>query len=307
MLLFAACAGGAFADDALRVSGLLEEDFGNGSPSAEDAVPSAAEELPATPGILLYKLPGSAVKPGPAETEVVLAVEIDKAVVATQTVQVPPEDPSRDRLIEVLAGQPAAVADIERRLRDGARDAAVVVRVDGKQYQRLSWKELVAASAAFTATEPVSPQQQAVTSSLMTPQQQCYQSCNDEYDLCERTCEPYSGPNACWDCRTRLDACANFCASCPRKWKTYGSWSRGSRTETGLVLCLADEAARVVRYHKEWQQQYSRPVTEFTENCDHSITKVTTYEYRYDTCWTQLPYSCNRPDGYIGGTRKKCQ
>lgn len=259
---------------------------------------SAAEDA----GIVIYKLPGSAVKPGPAETEVVLAVEIDQVVVATQTVFVPAEDPPRDRLIEVLAGQPAARADIERRLSGGAHDPAVVVRVDGKQYQRLNWKELLAP----TPIEPASAQSLAGTRSLTTAQQQCSQRCNDEYDLCLRTCEPYSGPNACWDCAAQVQSCGSFCTSCPRRWRTYGSWTEVlPRQATGQLLCAFEQSAGAVRLHKEYQQRYTRPVTEFTENCDHSITRVTTYETRIgETCWTQIG-GCNYAND-VFGSRKKC-
>lgn len=271
----------------------------------------AAQSPPAaaTDGrILIYNLPGSAVKPGPAETEVVLAVEIDGAVVATETVRVPPEDPPRDRLIEVLAGQPEVLADIERRLRDGAQNVAVVVSVDGKPYQRLPWKELLAANPAGISTEPASAQSPAaVTASLTTSQQQCSARCDEEYDQCLRTCEPFSGPNACWDCRTQVEACGQFCTSCPLKRKTYGAWKEvlSARQTTGVVQCLVDNAFTTVRLHREFRQTYSRPVTEFTENCDHSITRVTTYEYRYETCWTNLGFFCNSQVD-VFGNRKKC-
>ena len=267
-------------------------------------LPAAQSYAADSPGILIYKLPASAVKPAPAETEVVLAVEIGGAAVATQTVRVPPEDPPRDRLIEVLAGQPEARADVERRLRDGAKNAALVVRVDGKQYQRLTWSELLAATAAEIPTEAVSPQSLAAAAA-MTPQQQCYQRCNDEYDACERTCEPYSGPNACWDCRTQLDACASFCTSCPRRWRTVGPWTEASRQTTGVLQCFVNNAFTTVRIYEEFQQKYQRLVNDFTENCDHSVTRVTTTEYRFESCWKERGFFCSSQVD-VFGNRKKC-
>jgi len=267
------------------------------------ALPVAPSNAADSPEILVYKLPASAVKPAPADTEVVLAAEIGGTAVATQTVRVPPEDPPRDRLLEVLGDQPEARADIERRLTDGAKNAALVVRVDGKQYQRLTWDQVLAASRAVMRTEPFS-----VQATALTPQQQCSQRCDEEYNLCLQTCEPYSGPNACWDCPTQLQACSNFCANCPQRWRTYGSWAEylPARQATGIVLCLSDNNYTTVRAHKEYQQTYKRPVYDFTENCDHSITKVTTVETRYEYCWVNLGLFCpNRVDD-VFGKRKKC-
>jgi hypothetical protein len=249
------------------------------------APPAAAQsEAAAEPAIRLYRLPASAINAVPADTEVVISVEIDGATVATQRMSVVPEEPPRARLLEVLSGQPAAIADVERKVKAG-RNAIVVVQVDGKQYQRINWKELLTPmqlGPGGTVAEPL-----AITS-LTTEQQQCSARCDAEYDQCLRTCEPYSGPNACWDCRDQVQACGSFCSICPRTWNSYGSWTEKlPRMATGQYLCAAVPGAE--RMHQELRRTFKRTVTHFTERCDHSITYyTTTEEMSGGTCWIQI-------------------
>lgn len=203
--------------------------------------------------------------------------------------------------VELLGWNPDKLAELRRIAAAPGTDVRIAVWLDGRRLRELRFADFVHYNEALARTgfRPVETRSvilvPAEAGPDYTPLEKynvaCGEQCSQQFDDCERYCDPYGGPQGCGQCRIDLDTCQQWCASCPaiKEW-----------TETVLAavlptyqypVCLGWPTAksydpvtarfRVTRYRR-------------TTNCDYTVTTtVLSLKYVDQPCYQDRRQACS--------------
>lgn len=242
---------------------------------------------------------------------------------------------STGNAVEFLAFRPDLLTALHRQLDKSDRGVVFVATADGTEVQRLTWRGLLAASAALRVgghidpaggpTDPGEPdtagrlaggiEAVGAASELLTvspapgslepepalalwTSSTCAAACAAELDNCDAYCDPYgSGPGTCQWCYDQFDECIEFCQACPILSTRLDPAVPISFVPKPATLCLYDSFLDTSLYQK-YRIQYKQTTTQISLNCDGTTTyTIVATNYFYRTCWHFLDTFCGDPDG----------